>query len=361
MNINLVINLDVPSDSSTYLHRIGRCGRFGRRGLAITLSSDETELDKFQKMLEAIRGSKIKIPTFPANLNGDTSSDVWNSKDEAHSHVFDSIDDNESNENGTMVVNGETNQKPDVEKPDLDGGRVIDAVEEKNLNLLEVAKLLIDTPASAQQMLDLDEDLFSDFQGRSNIDATRIDATPIEVRSEVIISTDIFEDFAKSISKATAVNESNQEDLKEDNRNNAQKTNFVDATDKEHDRDNYNKKKQQEMNKYAGESDESKEDGELSSSDSLSQTPTKANYKSQTDPAAKFSQKKEIKRAFKTSRHDRAQPNHSTNSAKHNGMHASGIELPRANAFWMHTYWQQINDINHYVRSVHYRNKRKFL
>jgi ATP-dependent RNA helicase DDX20 len=28
-NVNLVINMDVPFDGETYLHRIGRAGRFG--------------------------------------------------------------------------------------------------------------------------------------------------------------------------------------------------------------------------------------------------------------------------------------------------------------------------------------------
>lgn len=29
-HVNLVVNLDVPYDHETYLHRIGRAGRFGR-------------------------------------------------------------------------------------------------------------------------------------------------------------------------------------------------------------------------------------------------------------------------------------------------------------------------------------------
>lgn len=29
-NVNLVINLDVPQEVETYLHRIGRAGRFGK-------------------------------------------------------------------------------------------------------------------------------------------------------------------------------------------------------------------------------------------------------------------------------------------------------------------------------------------
>ncbi|XP_028652187.2 probable ATP-dependent RNA helicase DDX20 [Erpetoichthys calabaricus] len=34
--VNLVINLDVPQDWETYMHRIGRAGRFGTLGLAVT-------------------------------------------------------------------------------------------------------------------------------------------------------------------------------------------------------------------------------------------------------------------------------------------------------------------------------------
>ena len=32
-----VVNFDVPADVSTYVHRVGRAGRFGRRGMAVTL------------------------------------------------------------------------------------------------------------------------------------------------------------------------------------------------------------------------------------------------------------------------------------------------------------------------------------
>lgn len=33
--VNLVINYDFPQDRDTYLHRVGRAGRFGTKGLAI--------------------------------------------------------------------------------------------------------------------------------------------------------------------------------------------------------------------------------------------------------------------------------------------------------------------------------------
>jgi ATP-dependent RNA helicase UAP56/SUB2 len=37
--INIVFNYDMPGDSDSYLHRVGRAGRFGTKGLAITFVS----------------------------------------------------------------------------------------------------------------------------------------------------------------------------------------------------------------------------------------------------------------------------------------------------------------------------------
>jgi ATP-dependent RNA helicase DDX6/DHH1 len=42
-NVNVVINFDFPRFAETYLHRIGRSGRFGHLGLAINFI---TENDK---------------------------------------------------------------------------------------------------------------------------------------------------------------------------------------------------------------------------------------------------------------------------------------------------------------------------
>lgn len=53
-NINLVINLDLPYDCFTYLHRIGRAGRFGTYGIAISLLNGEKDRLKFRKMLAEI-------------------------------------------------------------------------------------------------------------------------------------------------------------------------------------------------------------------------------------------------------------------------------------------------------------------
>jgi ATP-dependent RNA helicase DDX6/DHH1 len=39
--VNVVINFDFPKKSETYLHRIGRSGRFGHYGLAINFITEE--------------------------------------------------------------------------------------------------------------------------------------------------------------------------------------------------------------------------------------------------------------------------------------------------------------------------------
>ena len=37
--VNIVINYDFPDSSDQYLHRVGRAGRFGTKGLAISFIS----------------------------------------------------------------------------------------------------------------------------------------------------------------------------------------------------------------------------------------------------------------------------------------------------------------------------------
>lgn len=41
--VNIVINYDCPSDPDSYLHRVGRAGRFGTKGLAISFMSSDAD------------------------------------------------------------------------------------------------------------------------------------------------------------------------------------------------------------------------------------------------------------------------------------------------------------------------------
>jgi superfamily II DNA/RNA helicase len=49
--VSLVINYDIPRQKETYIHRIGRSGRFGRKGTAINFVTpeDKDDLEVIQK------------------------------------------------------------------------------------------------------------------------------------------------------------------------------------------------------------------------------------------------------------------------------------------------------------------------
>ncbi|KAH7827475.1 putative DEAD-box ATP-dependent RNA helicase 6 [Monocercomonoides exilis] len=61
-SVNVVINFDMPKTSETYLHRIGRSGRFGHLGIAINLITYDDRHIMYQ--IEKELGTEIKpIPT----------------------------------------------------------------------------------------------------------------------------------------------------------------------------------------------------------------------------------------------------------------------------------------------------------
>lgn len=62
--VSLVINYDLPNGRETYLHRIGRSGRFGRKGLAINFVTEDDE-----HILKDIQTFySIRIPPLPSNV-----------------------------------------------------------------------------------------------------------------------------------------------------------------------------------------------------------------------------------------------------------------------------------------------------
>lgn len=63
--INIVFNYDMPADSDSYLHRVGRAGRFGTKGLAITFVSS----DKDREVLADIQKRfEVKIGELPPTI-----------------------------------------------------------------------------------------------------------------------------------------------------------------------------------------------------------------------------------------------------------------------------------------------------
>ncbi|PVU93080.1 hypothetical protein BB561_003482 [Smittium simulii] len=67
--VNMVINYDIPLDGNnrpdpeTYLHRIGRTGRFGRTGVSINFVKDEASYSQMKAIQDYYGCEIIKVPT----------------------------------------------------------------------------------------------------------------------------------------------------------------------------------------------------------------------------------------------------------------------------------------------------------
>jgi ATP-dependent RNA helicase DeaD len=62
-HVSHVVNFDVPADAETYVHRIGRTGRAGRDGVAITLA--EPRENRLLRNIERQTSQKIEIAQVP--------------------------------------------------------------------------------------------------------------------------------------------------------------------------------------------------------------------------------------------------------------------------------------------------------
>ncbi|KAF9205657.1 Suppressor of the cold-sensitive snRNP biogenesis mutant brr1-1 [Podila verticillata] len=64
--VNVVINYDVPEVADTYLHRVGRAGRFGTKGLAITFVTDDSD----KEVLKTIQARfEVQISELPDEID----------------------------------------------------------------------------------------------------------------------------------------------------------------------------------------------------------------------------------------------------------------------------------------------------
>ncbi|KAJ0089585.1 hypothetical protein Patl1_12452 [Pistacia atlantica] len=69
--VNIVINYDMPDSADTYLHRVGRAGRFGTKGLAITFVSSASDSDILNQVQARF---EVDIKELPEQIDTSTYS-----------------------------------------------------------------------------------------------------------------------------------------------------------------------------------------------------------------------------------------------------------------------------------------------
>jgi len=60
--VNIVINYDMPDSADTYLHRVGRAGRFGTKGLAITFVSSNEDSETLNQVQNRFEVNITELP-----------------------------------------------------------------------------------------------------------------------------------------------------------------------------------------------------------------------------------------------------------------------------------------------------------
>jgi len=67
--VNVVVNYDFPDQSDQFLHRVGRAGRFGTKGIAVSFISSETD----QEVLSEVQSRfEVNIPELPDEIDVST-------------------------------------------------------------------------------------------------------------------------------------------------------------------------------------------------------------------------------------------------------------------------------------------------
>ena len=65
----MVINYDFPDDSDQFLHRVGRAGRFGTKGIAISFVPSEQDKEILEKVQSRF---EVNIPELPDEIDQST-------------------------------------------------------------------------------------------------------------------------------------------------------------------------------------------------------------------------------------------------------------------------------------------------
>lgn len=215
-NVNLVVNLDVPDDSSVYLHRIGRCGRFGSQGIAITLLESTEALHKFRKLLGGIGGKEMRVLKYDPKL----VTDIWtklttpNEEAELFGEIC-GIDENRLElDQAKLSAHGTVMKGDNTTSSSKDNDTEII---EKNMLLLNISRLLVDPPKNKEKPetdTQQTDDLFDSYSMAVNCSTKSKNSMAQKNNNhneqEIPNNEDLFESYTRALNLSTTLTNEHQ-------------------------------------------------------------------------------------------------------------------------------------------------------
>jgi len=124
-NVSLIINYDVPNNSDDYIHRIGRTGRYDKKGTAITFVTSSGE--SYYRDIHRAVGDQITEKELPESMKPGGSAkkksrtDTKQSPDKKESET--KADQSEKKEREPRAPSEKTEKEPEKQKPDVEKSR----------------------------------------------------------------------------------------------------------------------------------------------------------------------------------------------------------------------------------------------
>ncbi|KZC12123.1 putative ATP-dependent RNA helicase DDX20 [Dufourea novaeangliae] len=141
-NVNLVVNLDLPTEAATYLHRIGRAGRYGSYGISITIIA-ENELDTLKQLLASVGGLYFYVLKLPANY----PDDIWTTSSTKFEKIYAKSNINENPLETDTTIESVSDSTITVDEiklknnKNLDNNEVFDSANEVNTNDIQSSNI----------------------------------------------------------------------------------------------------------------------------------------------------------------------------------------------------------------------------
>ncbi|KAK5642259.1 hypothetical protein RI129_008426 [Pyrocoelia pectoralis] len=116
-NVDLVINYDIPLDTVTYLHRVGRTGRYGSQGVCVSLAVCKKDLLDLQYILGDIGGTELSI----AKLSTEIGENLWKAELNTFEQIYGLVDAQREKVNWNFLETTTTTKEEKKKK----GGRKV--------------------------------------------------------------------------------------------------------------------------------------------------------------------------------------------------------------------------------------------